>query len=701
MARGKRIASPPETLQVAVSLAAAGWHVFPVTIYADDDPAKDKRHKVPAVPRGTSWKDWATDDVEAVATAWAGDSSGCWIGVYAGRSGIVVLDLDKSPADGAKSLKAAGLTVPSTFHYKTLGGGTHHVYAAPEGRDLTNAQPMTHRGADVLGADVRAGDGLMVYYGPELESRPALAPAPVWLLVDRVRTSAGKGTSVGVDAWLKRVGDGKPSKATRRYVSAAEFPEGTAHDAMLDVVGHLVRAGANGEPVAGLIAATRARYIDGKADRVRDWDNALAGSVDYFGLPPVTFEPDARTMVEPRPVRRIDKATRRKALRKAQRATRRWFGDEYDLDVQLIMWAAAAVEQLDGDPVWLLIVGGPGGAKTESGMALLGIGARVVSSIASIGSLLSATSKGERTNDATGGLLREMGDRGLLFIKDFTSIMSQNSNTRAEVLAALREIYDGQWIRDVGTDGGRSLEWKGRLSVIGAVTTAWDSHQTVVAAMGDRFALVRIDSSVGRMSAGRQALSNVGSESAMREELAKATGAVLGNVDGTRPPSLKRRDEDAILAAAELVTRARTAVENDYQGNPVDSHAPEAPTRFAKQVGQIMRGALAIGVKRDKALRLAIRSARDSMPPLRLSVLEDIAANPGSSTANVVKRLQKPRATIDRTLQALHLLGLVIVDEEPYMRGDIEKVSWRYSLAQDVYLDALSTEPHAPFITNH
>ena len=103
--------------------------------------------------------------------------------------------------------------------------------------------------------------------------------------------------------------------------------------------------------------------------------------------------------------------------------------------------------------------------------------------------LLSATPKRERTNDATGGLLRKIGDRGLLVIKDVTSILSMNNDARAKVLAALREIYDGRWYREVGTDGGHTLEWRGRLVVIGAVTTAWDTHHAVVATMGDRFTL--------------------------------------------------------------------------------------------------------------------------------------------------------------------------------------------------------------------
>ena len=44
----------------------------------------------------------------------------------------------------------------------------------------------------------------------------------------------------------------------------------------------------------------------------------------------------------------------------------RWFGSEYDLDAIHATLACAAAIRLDGDPVWLLLVSGPGNAKTET-----------------------------------------------------------------------------------------------------------------------------------------------------------------------------------------------------------------------------------------------------------------------------------------------------------------------------------------------
>lgn len=65
--------------------------------------------------------------------------------------------------------------------------------------------------------------------------------------------------------------------------------------------------------------------------------------------------------------------------------------------------------------------------------------------------------KGKLSKLSTGGLVRKIGDRGVLVIKDVTSILSMDRNVRAGVLAALREIYDGRWEHNVGVSSGLTL----------------------------------------------------------------------------------------------------------------------------------------------------------------------------------------------------------------------------------------------------
>lgn len=398
----------------------------------------------------------------------------------------------------------------------------------------------------------------------------------------------------------------------------------------------------------------------------------------------------------PRPARGIQPVGEPYTLEEAHTVFQRWLGEDYDTDALDAVLATAAVERLTGDPLWMLLISGSGNAKTETVQALSGIGAHVVSTITSEGALLSATSKRERATDATGGLLREIGDRGVAVIKDVTSILSMNRDLRGQVLGALREIYDGSWVRKVGTDGGRSLPWEGRIAVVGAVTTAWDTAHSVIASMGDRFVLVRMNSAEGRQAAGRHAIGNTGHEIQMRQELSDATARVLANLDETLVDELTPEEVDRLLAAADVVTLARTGVEYDYQGNVIDAHAPEMPTRFAKQLAQIVRGLLALGADRDRAMRLAIRCARDSMPPLRLGIIDDLATHPDSGVKEIRQRLGKPRNTVDRQLQALHMLGVLEVEEEDDFYRGREVTVWRYSLASHIDPEALKPPFNVP-----
>ncbi len=408
-------------------------------------------------------------------------------------------------------------------------------------------------------------------------------------------------------------------------------------------------------------------------------------------------EPDQTETDPPKPV------PEPRSLDEVHAVFRKWLGEDYDLDVLDATLVAGAAERLDGDPLWLLVVAGPGAAKTETVQALAGIGARVTSTITSEGALLSASPKKSRVKTATGGLLRAIGDRGILVIKDVTSILSADRNVRSTVLAAIREVYDGRWERNVGSDGGQTLTWAGRVVVVGAVTTAWDTHHAVVSQLGDRFVLVRIDSYNGRVESGRQAIRNTGSEKQMREELA---GAVSGLIAHASTDGVQVTDDEAtlLLKLADIVTMARTAVERDYRGDVTMAHDPEMPTRFAKQLTQVVRGAVAIGMSREEAMQLAVRCARDSIPPLRLEIMlmmQELGRD--VEVGAMRKAIGKPWTTVKREMEALHMLRILSceetekewkieeVDYEPNNKQELEakthrakrKATWRYSLSSE------------------
>jgi predicted transcriptional regulator len=106
------------------------------------------------------------------------------------------------------------------------------------------------------------------------------------------------------------------------------------------------------------------------------------------------------------------------------------------------------------------------------------------------------------------------------------------------------------------------------------------------------------------------------------------------------------------------------------------------PTRFAKQLVQIARGGLLLGLGRETAMRVAARCCHDTMPPLRRVVLADVAANPDPFTPDVADRVQMPKTTVDRTLQELQLLGLLVVYHVAY--GEHSRIRWSYALAPGI-----------------
>lgn len=171
---------------------------------------------------------------------------------------------------------------------------------------------------------------------------------------------------------------------------------------------------------------------------------------------------------------------------------RKWLyiPDEGSICVPL---AAIAANLMEGDPVWAMIVGPPSGGKTEvivaiaSSLPYVRLGATLTEA-----ALLSGTPKKQMAAGSKGGLLREIGGFGILALKDFTSVLSMNHDARAQLLAALREVFDGSWTRHVGTDGGRTLAWSGKLGLIAGCTAAIDSFHGVMSVMGERFLLYRL-----------------------------------------------------------------------------------------------------------------------------------------------------------------------------------------------------------------
>jgi hypothetical protein len=440
---------------------------------------------------------------------------------------------------------------------------------------------------------------------------------------------------------------------------------------MLSVAGKLKRSGLSGEEIMPTLRELNRRCRP-------PLEEAELESVAFKS----TIVPDPATaiptvaVVEARPVEAVLE-TFRKWL---------YLPDAGAVCVTCAAIAANGVERFD--PTWLGLVGAAGSGKTEALSATTALEGVYLAGTLTEASLLSGTPRKDTAAGASGGLLREIGSSGILVLKDFGSILAMHREQRANVLAAMREIYDGSWHRDVGVDGGRRLHWEGRIGVLFGATTVLDQHHGVMAQLGERFLLHRIAVADAR-SQGKASLDHHGRERAMRRELSEAVSGLFAGLDLTQPPSLSPADSERLVDLAELVSRARSPVVRDSYRREIELVPDsEAPGRIVGALARLLTGLRLIGVLEAEAWRLTVKTGLDSMPAARLQALEFLLGRDEATTTDVATELGLPNPTAHRTLGDLTAHGVLERESQGQGKADLWRIqTW----AAERYRAAAST----------
>jgi Bifunctional DNA primase/polymerase, N-terminal len=329
-----------------------------------------------------------------------------------------------------------------------------------------------------------------------------------------------------------------------------------------------------------------------------------------------------------------------------------------DLTPVYAVLGGVAANLLEGDPVWLGVIAPSSTAKTEILKALFRVPkVRPVGKLSEPG-LLSGTPKKQSRPGAKGGLLREIGDRGILVMKDFGLILAMRREARSEVIGALRDIYDGEYSRNVGSDGGRTLTWRGKIGFMFAATQSYDDYYSVISQLGDRFLICRLKPAPGHDQFER-AFDHAGEKTqAMRDELAGAVAGLYANVK--EPSPLDAAERAAVERVVKKAVRLRTHVERDAYSRDIESgHDPEGPGRLSLMLERLFAGLAVIGLERKTALGVVETVALDSCPRMRRRVFELLSAAPLTTRA-VADELRLPAVTARRRLEDLLAVGLAV-----------------------------------------
>jgi hypothetical protein len=290
----------------------------------------------------------------------------------------------------------------------------------------------------------------------------------------------------------------------------------------------------------------------------------------------------------------------------------------------LVTLATVAANRMDGDPVWTLLIGPAGSAKSETLQSLEGL-----HDVHPAGTLTEA---------------------GLL------------SGTR--LLAALREIYDGSWTRILGSDGGIIRSWKGKVGFLGGCTEVIDRHHAVMATMGERFLLYRMP----RMDETEQAhgaLAHARKGALMRRELALSTTGFLSSLDlPAGIPEAEGEDRDRLVALASLVARCRSAVERSGYHRDIELiPGPEAPTRIIIALDRLRAGLVALGLTPEDVWRLVVKVGLDCMPVVRHALLDLLWGHNGDPTwsfSRLAEATGYSTSHVSRQLEDLKVHGIAV-----------------------------------------
>ena len=683
-------------LSAALKYAAAGWYVGPLR---SDDP------KNPGSRLGGCWQEKTSREVEVIVAWFAGTSDGLFL--HAGRSGAAIFDVDRPDLIPEPLARAIAECSPPFQSTRTgVEGRGHYPFAFRGGRVLGN-------GLGGLGGafgEIRGRNGVIVVEPTEHENvadggryrwlKAGVVPElPAYLddLLHDATDSEGAATDVELEFFLdEHVASARPELLTvLAAVYAKKIAEGESrHVRMVSVL-----VGAMKEAAAGLIEARLAADTlesmflaavavapipssEQGASRSggiarSEWKGLLSWAVgqaktadlDAVRARAAEKVPDLAayiaTLVEDvdAPSARIDAVLVH---------LKTWLvGDDPSATYFTAAVAVAAVEE-DGEPLWGMLVGPPSSAKTEHVRALDDVADDRLDEVTS--AALLSWSKGKKPHPV--GVLTRIPDRALVTIGDFSTVLATSDRGgRDQLFASLRRMYDGSLTRDLGNAEG-PLRWKGRITLLAAVTPAVDEYSAHSDALGPRWLYLRMPE-LPRDKRVKSAGTKLGDLPARRATLRKLMAEAVRHAR-TVLPTIELTDEDreAIASVAVVACSARGSVPRDGYGRReiIAMSVVEEPYRLVQQLRSLYRAARALGLDGDTAHALTRKAALDTIPRDRLAVLRVLADGEPLSVAKVSLRARVHRRQAKRTLEDLRELRLAacpVEDDETVEDPDL------------------------------
>lgn len=327
-----------------------------------------------------------------------------------------------------------------------------------------------------------------------------------------------------------------------------------------------------------------------------------------------------------------------------------------DPGVVKFLCAAYLANRLSTKAVWVFFIGPSGGGKTELLNCLTD-----QEDVFSISSLTPNTFLSGMPGSKNASLLPQLGGKIMIF-KDWTTVLSMQKEARAEIMAQLREIWDGQMTKSFGT--GKTVVWKGKVGLIAGSTQIVDLAQQQTTVLGERFIHYRI-LMPDRKEVARRALTNAHDQEQMGDELRAAFYAYLKGIDmAASVPADDPIYREELIRLTDFITRARSGVVRDFgmKKEVLFVPTPEMPTRLTQQLDTLSRAMMCMndGPLTESDKLIIYKAALDSIPATNKLALIQLARQQHQTTAGIATALGYPTATIHIYLENMAMLGVVV-----------------------------------------
>jgi len=323
-------------------------------------------------------------------------------------------------------------------------------------------------------------------------------------------------------------------------------------------------------------------------------------------------------------------------------------------------------------PIWLLLVAESSGGKTEYFNIFDKLAEPPYELSYHIDDLTPNTflsgmqqSKQSKRQGEEVSLLFKLTDK-MVFINDFTVLLTKSKEAKKEILGQLRTIYDGSFNKETGL--GKSLKWNGRIGVMAALTPDGIDLMASESGMGERFIayhMVQPD----EKELGDLLKSNYNKDTnAQKLKVQKMVAEYVNfyvqkaeNSDG----NFQIEDEvlDNLNLVAQFATRARSFVRIDFRNREATAKPNiEKFPRFVKQLQGIAKG---FCIQNDsnklteEQKKILYKVALNTVPKERRQLLTIMARYRTVGTAAVSSQLGLPSTIVGGLLSQLTALGLV------------------------------------------